>query len=84
MDQGKKNPISALITLCKQVNYRFSNVLTIGDMPTTLGIYISIISLCEFRDVLSEDFQDYFPLRNIDFQINLVLSAQSICTAPII
>ena len=65
MDRWKKNPISTLITLYKQVNCRFNKGLNIGDMPTTLGIYISIIS--EFRDVSSENFQDYFSLRNIDF-----------------
>jgi len=56
MNREKKNPIFALITLCKQVNYRVSNALDISDMPTTLGMYISIIIVCEFRDVSSEDF----------------------------
>jgi len=75
MDPEKKNPISALITLCKQVSYHVSIALNISDMPTTLGICISIITACEFRDVSSEDFQGCFPLRNIDFQTNLVLGA---------
>jgi len=39
-----------------QVSYRVSNALNISDMPTTLGIYIFIILVCEFRDVSSEDF----------------------------
>jgi len=60
VDQGKKNPISALITLCKQVSYRVNNALNISYMPTTLIIYVSIITVCEFRDVSSEDFQDCF------------------------
>jgi len=46
--------------------------MNIGDMPSTLGIYIPIIAVCEFRDVSSEDFQDYFIPRNIVFQINPV------------
>jgi len=82
MDRGKKNPILILITLCKL--YRVSNALNISNMPNTLDIYISIITVCEFSDVLFEDFQDYFPLKNIDFQMNLVLGAQSIFRAPII
>jgi len=38
------------------VSYRVSNTLNISDMPTTLGIYKPIITACEFKDVLSEDF----------------------------
>jgi len=38
------------------VSYRVSNVLNISDMPTILGINISVITVCEFRDVSSEDF----------------------------
>ena len=83
MGRGTKNSIFALITLYKQVNYRVSNALNISDMPTTLGIYISIITVCEFRDVSFEDFQDYFSPTNIDFHINIVLGAQSIFKAPI-
>jgi len=79
----EENPISALITLWNQVSYRVSDALNISDMPTTLGIYISIIIVCEFRDVSFEDFQDCSPLRNIDFHINLVIAAQSIFRAPI-
>ena len=66
-----------------QASYCVSNALNISDMPTTLVIYISIITPCEFGDVSSEDFQNYFSLRNIDFHINLVLGAQSIFRAPI-
>jgi len=67
MDPGKKNPISALITLCKQVSYRVSNALSISDMPNTFSIYISIITVCKFIDVSSEDIQDCFSPRNINF-----------------
>jgi len=84
MERGKKRPIFTLITLCKQGSYHVSNALNITDMPTTLNIYISIITICEFRDVSYEDFQDCFSLRNIDFQINLILGAQFIFRAPII
>jgi len=84
MDRGKKNPISALITLRKQVSYRVNNALNISDTPTILNIYLSIIIVREFRDVSSEDFQDFFPLGNIDLQINLALGTQSIFRAPII
>ena len=84
MDRWKKNPISTLITLCKQVSYCVSNALNISDMRTTLSIYISIITVCEFRDVSSEDFQDSFFLRSINFHINVVLGAQSTFRAPII
>ena len=59
------------------------NTMNIGDMPSTLGIYKPIIVVCEFRDVSYEDFQDSFPQRNIDFHINLVLSAQPISKTPI-
>ena len=79
-----KNPISALILLCKQVNYHVSNVLNISDLSTTLGISISIFPVGGVRDVSSEDYQDYFPPRNIDFQINLILGAQFIFKTPII
>jgi len=65
------------------VSYCVNNALNINDMPTILGIYLSIITICEFRDVSSEDFHDCFPLRNIDFHINLVLGAQSIFGDPI-
>ena len=82
MDRGKKNSISTLIGLCKQVSYRVSNALNINDMVTTLSIYISVTAVCEFFSY--EDFQDNFSLRNIDFHINLVLGAQSIFRAPII
>ena len=64
MNQGKKNPISALIILCKQMSYRVSNALNISDMPTTLGIYISIIIVSEFRNVSYEDFQDCSPKKH--------------------
>ena len=84
MDRGKENPISALIILCQQVNYRVSNALNISDMPTTPGIHISVITDYEFRDVSFEDFQDCFSPKNIDFQINLALGARSIFRAPII
>ena len=84
MDRGKRNPIFTLITLCKQVSYRVNNALSISNMPTTLDIYLSIITVSEFKDVSSEDFQDGFPLRNIDFQIILVIGAQFIFRAPII
>ena len=60
-DRGTKNPIFALIAPCKQVSYRASNALNINDMPTTLGIYISIITICEFKDVSSEDSGLFFP-----------------------
>jgi len=56
MDRGKKNPISAVIILCKQVSYCVSNALNISDMPSTLGIYASIIAYCEFGGVSFEDF----------------------------
>ena len=49
MDRGKKNPISALTTLCKQVSYYVS------VMSTTLSISISILIVGGFRDVSSED-----------------------------
>jgi len=75
--------MSTLITLCKQVSYHVSNALDISDLPTTLSIYISIITVCESRDVLSEDYQDCLFSTNIDFEINLVLGAQSIFRAPI-
>ena len=84
MDWEKKNPISALIPLCKQVNYHVSNVLNISDLSTTLGISISIFPVGGVRDVSSEDYQDCFSPRNTDFQINLVLGAQSIFKTPII
>ena len=84
MEQWKKNPIFAVIPLCKQISYRVSNALNISDMSTILGIYISIITICEFRDVSYEDFQDCFPLRNIDFHIDLTLDAQPIFKTPII
>jgi len=60
------------------VNYHVTNALNISDLSTTLGISISIFTVGEFRDVSSEDFQDCFPPRNIDFKINLVQGAQSI------
>jgi len=73
MDREKKNPIFALITLCKYVSYRVSNALNISDTPITLGIYISIIIVCEFRDIPYEDYQDCSFPRNIDFHIDLTL-----------
>lgn len=84
MDWEKKNPISALIPLCKQVNYHVSNALNISDLSTTLGISISIFPVGGVRDVSYEDYQYCFSPRNIDFQINLVLGAQSIFKTPII
>ena len=85
MGRGKKSPIyPPLITLCKQVNYHISNALNISDLSTTLGISISIFTVGGFGDVSSEDFQDCFSSRNIDFQTNLVQGAQSIFKTPII
>jgi len=78
MDRGKKNPISALTTLCKQVSYYVS------VMSTTLSISISILIVGGFRDVPSEDYQDCFSPRNINFQIDLALDAQPIFKTPII
>ena len=72
--EGRKALFIPPITLCKQVNYHVSNALNISDLSATLGISISIsiFTVGGFRGVSSEDFQDYFPPRNIDFQINLV------------
>ena len=84
MDQEKKNPISTLIILCKQMSYCVSNASNISDMLTTLCIYLSAVTICELRDVSSEDFQHCLALRNMDFQIDIVLGAQSIFRAPII
>ena len=75
MDREKKNPIFIVIALCKQVSYRVSNALNISDMLTTLGIYISINTTCEFVNVSSEEFHECFPPRSINFQINLILGA---------
>jgi len=77
----EEKPYSTVITLCKQVNYHISNTLNISDMPIILSIYISIITVYKFTDVSCEDFQDCFSPGNIDFQINLVLGAQSIFRA---
>jgi len=65
------------------MSYYVSNALNISDIPITLDMYLSIIIVYEIRDVSTEDFQDCFPLRNIIFQINLVLGTQSIFRAPI-
>ena len=82
--EGRKALFIPPITLCKQVNYHVSNALNISDLSTALGIFISIFIAGGFRDASSEDFQDCFPLRDIDFLIILVQGAQSIFNTPII
>jgi len=53
-------------------------------MSTTFGISISMFTIGGFRDVLSEDSQDCFSPRNINFHIDLTLYAQPIFKTPII
>ena len=53
--------------IAKQMNYHVSNALNIRDFSTTLGISISIFTIGGFRDGSSEDYEDCFSQRNIDF-----------------
>ena len=44
------------------------NAMNIGDMPSTLGICIPIIVVCEVRDVSYEDFKDYLSPETLFFR----------------
>ena len=84
MGWGMKSPIYPPNYIVQASELSVSNVLNISDLSTTLSISISIFTVGGFRCVSFENFHDYFPPRNIDFQINLVQGAQSIFNTPII